>query len=148
MLNSVSSDVEGGGQPHVFEVVARSAPSQLPESEESNTQDSTKKDADKPTEVDNEHDSETPKQKQTEESSKKTDETPEEQYRDPLRMFGILIPPALRSAQATFMKTVDKNIPELLQISSKMRQLEIEIRRTRKHVAKASSKSSTKLPGS
>jgi coiled-coil domain-containing protein 115 len=55
---------------------------------------------------------------------------------DPLRWFGILVPPALRSAQSAFISAMDDPIIRLIASQRAMRQLEIEIQRTRKAVRK------------
>jgi len=53
---------------------------------------------------------------------------------DPLRWFGILIPPALRSAQGSFVQAVEGPLPGLINIMKEMRSLESEVRRLRKDV--------------
>ncbi|KAF4310405.1 hypothetical protein GTA08_BOTSDO02220 [Botryosphaeria dothidea] len=55
---------------------------------------------------------------------------------DPIRWFGILVPPALRSAQSTFVKTVEGPVPKLVNLAAEMRELEIEIGRARKAIRK------------
>ena len=56
---------------------------------------------------------------------------------DPLRMFGILVPPALRSAQASFREAVDGPVVRLAALTGELRALEREIGRTRKSIRKA-----------
>lgn len=56
---------------------------------------------------------------------------------DPLRWFGILVPPELRSAQTSFTKTVDDSIARAVNAAKRIRELEIEIRRVRKEIRKA-----------
>ncbi|KAH7079300.1 hypothetical protein BKA63DRAFT_563941 [Paraphoma chrysanthemicola] len=56
--------------------------------------------------------------------------------RDPLRWFGILVPPALRSAQSTFTAAVEGPIPDLATIARDLRNQEIEIGRVRKQIKK------------
>jgi hypothetical protein len=56
--------------------------------------------------------------------------------KDPLRWFGVLVPPALRSAQASFTTVVESMVPELVASQQKLRALEIEIGRTRKLIKK------------
>jgi hypothetical protein len=51
----------------------------------------------------------------------------------PLNMFGILVPPSLRSAQASAITMVSSVIPRLASIDAEMREVEIRIRRARKH---------------
>jgi len=60
---------------------------------------------------------------------------------DPLRWFGILVPPALRSAKTDFAVAVDDPIPRILNSTKKMHQLEHEISRLRKSIKKHTSKS-------
>ncbi|KAH7381633.1 hypothetical protein BKA66DRAFT_530897 [Pyrenochaeta sp. MPI-SDFR-AT-0127] len=56
--------------------------------------------------------------------------------KDPLRWFGILVPPALRTAQSTFVAAVEGPIPQLATIARDLRAQEIEIGRVRKQVKK------------
>ncbi|KAL8839584.1 MAG: hypothetical protein Q9170_001688 [Blastenia crenularia] len=58
---------------------------------------------------------------------------------DPLKWFGILVPPALRASQSSFKSAVTEAVPSLANVTIEMRTLEIEIRRTRKKMGKASS---------
>ena len=57
--------------------------------------------------------------------------------KDPIRMFGILTPPSLRIAQSKAVETVENIIPKLVSIDAELKDLEIRIRRARKHKAKA-----------
>lgn len=56
---------------------------------------------------------------------------------DPIRMFGILVPPALRTAQASFREAVDGPVVSLAGVTGELRALEREIGRTRKSIRKA-----------
>jgi coiled-coil domain-containing protein 115 len=56
--------------------------------------------------------------------------------KDPITWFGVLLPTALRSAQASFSQVVDGGIPKVLNVSSQLRLLEIEIGRLRKSIKK------------
>jgi coiled-coil domain-containing protein 115 len=56
--------------------------------------------------------------------------------KDPIRMFGILTPQALRLAQGGAIKMVEEIIPKLVSIDAEMKEVEIKIRRARKHRAK------------
>jgi hypothetical protein len=56
---------------------------------------------------------------------------------DPIRMFGILVPPALRSAQASFKEAVEGPVVGLATIAGELRALEREIGRVRKGIRKA-----------
>jgi len=56
---------------------------------------------------------------------------------DPLRWFGILVPPALRSAQQTFVSAVEGSVPQLATIARELRNQEIEIGRVRKQIKKS-----------
>jgi hypothetical protein len=56
--------------------------------------------------------------------------------KDPIRWFGILVPPALRSAQAFFISGVEGPIPQLATIARDLRTQEIEIGRVRKQIKK------------
>ncbi|KAF1947228.1 hypothetical protein EJ02DRAFT_430056 [Clathrospora elynae] len=59
-----------------------------------------------------------------------------EKSNDPLRWFGILVPPALRTAQATFVGAVEGPIPQLATIARDLRMQEIEVRRVRRAIKK------------
>lgn len=56
--------------------------------------------------------------------------------RDPLRWFGILVPPALRSAQTAFVAAVKDPIPKLASVMAEMRDVEEEVERLRGEIAK------------
>jgi hypothetical protein len=60
--------------------------------------------------------------------------------KDPLRMFGLLTPPALRQAQSESIKFVEDVIPRLVSIDNEMKEMEIRIRRARKYKGKAEAK--------
>lgn len=51
--------------------------------------------------------------------------------RDPIRWFGILVPPALRIAQSEFVSSVETIIPQLLTTLSTLSSLELQIIRAR-----------------
>ncbi len=55
---------------------------------------------------------------------------------DPLRWFGILVPPALHTAQSTFINAVEGPIPQLATLARDLRGQEIEIGRVRKQIKK------------
>lgn len=57
---------------------------------------------------------------------------------DPLKWFGILVPPALKKSQNSFRGVVTEVLPSLANVANEMKSLEIEIRRTRKKIRKAS----------
>ena len=57
---------------------------------------------------------------------------------DPLRWFGILLPPALRESQGSFRNVITGDIPSLASTAKEMRELEIRVRRARKKLKKAS----------
>ena len=60
--------------------------------------------------------------------------------RDPLLWYGAFISPKLRQTQTHFVSAVDTSIPTLVNLNSRMRDLEIDVRRTRKQMTKAPSK--------
>lgn len=73
--------------------------------------------------------------------SEKPPEDPKESKKasravDPLRWFGILVPPALRSAQSSFAGAVEGSVPRLVTIARDLRSQEIEIGRVRKQIKK------------
>lgn len=55
---------------------------------------------------------------------------------DPIRWFGVLVPPPLRSAQTSFITAVEGPITSLSTLLKDIRQQEIEIGRTRKQIKK------------
>lgn len=55
---------------------------------------------------------------------------------DPLKWFGILSPPALRSSQANFKVAVRDCVPRLASTVNEMKVVEIEVRRARKKLGK------------
>lgn len=57
--------------------------------------------------------------------------------KDPIRMFGILTPQALRTAQGEAIKMVEEMVPKLVGVSREMESVEIEVRRRRKWLRKA-----------
>lgn len=75
---------------------------------------------------------------QSSQNSEKTKEETNstEKPTDPLRWFGILVPPALRTAQSTFVGAVEGPIPQLVTILRDLRTQEIEIGRIRKQIKK------------
>ncbi|KAF2820045.1 hypothetical protein CC86DRAFT_124571 [Ophiobolus disseminans] len=72
-----------------------------------------------------------PRPKEKDDSSKTTKKS-----NDPLRWFGILVPPALRSAQHSFISVVEGPVPQLASIARDLRGQEIEIGRVRKQIKK------------
>lgn len=77
-------------------------------------------------------------EKEDDKSSKKQSKRNGQKSRpdDPIRWFGILVPPALRSAQGSFVRAVESSVPNLVDLAAEMRELEIEIGRTRKAIRK------------
>jgi len=73
--------------------------------------------------------SETPKAKHDKESDKRN-------HYNPIQMFGFFVPTTLRQAQTSFVEVVVKRVPTLVELDNEMSVLEIEIRRTRKAIAK------------
>jgi coiled-coil domain-containing protein 115 len=57
--------------------------------------------------------------------------------KNPIRMFGILTPQALRLAQGGAIKMVEEIVPKLVEVDIEMKEVEIKIRRARKYRAKA-----------
>jgi hypothetical protein len=55
---------------------------------------------------------------------------------DPLRWFGVLVPPALRASQASFVSAVEGPIAALSNLLKELKQTEIEIGRVRKQIKK------------
>ena len=61
---------------------------------------------------------------------------------DPLKWFGILVPQALRSSQASFCVAVDEAVADAANAAKSMRSTEAEIRKLRKELRKAERESS------
>ncbi|KAF1811084.1 hypothetical protein P152DRAFT_490173 [Eremomyces bilateralis CBS 781.70] len=78
---------------------------------------------------------------------KSNDTDPAKLIIDPLHWYGILVPPALRSAQVDFVKAVEEPIPAIVNIATQMRELEIEIGRARKRLRKAEAAGPQQKPG-
>lgn len=56
---------------------------------------------------------------------------------DPLKWFGILVPPTLRASQSSFKDAAADLIPALASVSKEMTEVELEVRRARKRLRKA-----------
>jgi len=69
-------------------------------------------------------------------NTKHDKETDKRNHYNPIQMFGFFVPTTLRQAQASFVEAVVKSVPALVELSSEIGLLEIEIRRTRKAIAK------------
>ena len=65
------------------------------------------------------------------------DDSPSLDKGDPLRWFGVLVPPALRKSQAEFLELSTGPIPQAVMAAAEMRDLDREIRRLRKARRKA-----------
>jgi hypothetical protein len=72
----------------------------------------------------------------TDQNETKNEEKKSEKSTDPLRWFGILVPPALRTAQTTFLGAIEGPIPQLATIARDMKTQEIEIGRVKKQIKK------------
>ncbi|CUS15449.1 unnamed protein product [Tuber aestivum] len=66
---------------------------------------------------------------------KPKEQTPTIDPRDPIRWFGILVPPALRQAQSEFTLSVQTIIPQLTTTASKLATLSSEIESHRSHAS-------------
>jgi hypothetical protein len=66
----------------------------------------------------------------------KMEEKAETKPVDPIRWFGILVPPALRSAQANFISAVEGPLPRVANLTKELRAIEIEIGRAKKTIRK------------
>jgi len=56
---------------------------------------------------------------------------------DPLRWFGILVPPELRRAQASFTSALQEGTADCANSARRMREIEVEIRKLRKEIRRA-----------
>ena len=68
--------------------------------------------------------------------SDEKEEQREQNVADPLRWFGILVPSALRSAQANFISAVEGPIPLIVNLTKELHGLEHEISRLKKSAKK------------
>lgn len=87
-------------------------------------------------EKDEEKESDESKGEKTEPSTSFKDSKKTTKIVDPLRWFGILVPPTLRSAQSGFVSAVDGPIPQLATVVRDLRSQEIEIGRVKKQIKK------------
>lgn len=55
---------------------------------------------------------------------------------DPIKWYGILVPPSLRSAQQSFTKAVESSLPELASVMAEMQTAEKEISRLRRELGR------------
>lgn len=76
-------------------------------------------------------------QSEAEEERRNTAQKAPKKNRNPLQWFGFFAPRALQAAQAQSIVAVDQVVPRLVSVSAEMLQVEIEVRRARKHRAKA-----------
>ena len=60
------------------------------------------------------------------------------QFNDPIHWYGILVPPSLREAQASFKGAIEHDVLELAETTVEMRALEEKITRLRTELAEAS----------
>lgn len=56
---------------------------------------------------------------------------------DPIKWFGMMTPPALKSSQASFVRAVESSIPNLINLASEIKALEISIGRLQKSLRKS-----------
>lgn len=64
-------------------------------------------------------------------------EKPVQKPKDPLRWFGVLTPMPLRLAQKQAVEAVEEIVPKLVSVNAEMAEVEILVRRQKKHRAKA-----------
>ncbi|KAF1975595.1 hypothetical protein BU23DRAFT_588544 [Bimuria novae-zelandiae CBS 107.79] len=72
-------------------------------------------------------------------SNEKTESSESEKkapVKDPITWFGVLVPPALRSAQTAFVSAVEGPVGTLSKLSKELKRQEIEIGRVRKQIKK------------
>jgi coiled-coil domain-containing protein 115 len=75
---------------------------------------------------------------QDESSKENSESAPEKQPpNDPIKWFGVLVPPSLKQAQKNFSSVVESSVPRVLNATGQLRQLEVEISRTRKAIKKS-----------
>ncbi|KAH9868207.1 hypothetical protein J1614_007279 [Plenodomus biglobosus] len=112
--------------------------------DKSGSTESSKSEVPKEKEIPEEHASDTSSPDLNEESAQEPEQDKEESINgnvkppDPLRWFGILVPPALRTAQSTFIAATEGPIARLATVAIDLRSQEIEIGRMRKQIKKIS----------
>ena len=57
--------------------------------------------------------------------------TPKPKSTNPLRWFGVLIPPSLRAAQGSFTSAVEGPVPALVNVIAEMREVESQVNKLR-----------------
>lgn len=78
---------------------------------------------------------ESDKENEPEKETRKKRPKPLKLYRsDPIYWFGILIPPALREAQQSFIEAVQSPVPRLVSVAAEMRHLETRTQDLRRHL--------------
>jgi hypothetical protein len=80
------------------------------------------------------HDNTAAKESESEPNEKHAPDDQSTRPLDPIHWFGVLVPPSLRKAQKSFTDVVTVSVPNILNLSSQMRKLEMEIGRTRKTI--------------
>ena len=73
---------------------------------------------------------------QNEKSDEEAKSAGEKVSTDSIRWFGILVPPALRAAQASFVSAVEEPVPRVATLIKELRKQEIDIGRLRKQIKK------------
>lgn len=58
---------------------------------------------------------------------------------DPIKWFGMMTPPALKASQASFIRVVGDSIPNLINLVSEIKTMEISIGRLQKSLKKSAS---------
>ncbi|TIA13645.1 hypothetical protein D6C80_06173 [Aureobasidium pullulans] len=85
-------------------------------------------------------DEEEPSKEQEEQDTSKTtshQDKAQKKPRDPLHWYGILVPPALRASQKSFISAVESPLIEAANSAQALRLVAVEIRKLRKDIKKA-----------
>jgi hypothetical protein len=72
----------------------------------------------------------------TVQGEEKTGEETTKVHCNPLNWYGVLVPNTLKDTQKSFTRSVEQSIPDVLNATAKLRQIEIDIGRTRKTIKK------------
>lgn len=91
-------------------------------------------------------DSDHPEKNSEQASEEKTEDQPSKRTSkssDPVHWYGILVPPALRQSQKSFISIVEGPMLEASHSAQALRRGEVEIRKLRKDIKKAEKKTTT-----
>ncbi|EAW09242.1 uncharacterized protein ACLA_034450 [Aspergillus clavatus NRRL 1] len=128
-LSSDSGEVDDkhqlGGSEHMFAVEVATSNPPVHQSETNNDGQETESEIDN---TDEDQSSSAPEPKMPNERPR---------FSNPIHWYGVLVPPSLRSAQASFTEAVDQCLPELASVVVQMQSVEREVERLRSELGQA-----------